>query len=43
MLILIVEDEFIVAWSLAEALRESGHRILGPTAPMHGAIASKLA
>ena len=38
MLILIVEDEPIVAWSLAEALRESGHTILGPTASSDEAI-----
>jgi two-component system, response regulator PdtaR len=38
MLILIVEDEPIVAWSLADALRESGHTILGPTASIDEAI-----
>jgi CheY-like chemotaxis protein len=32
MLILIVEDEPIVAWSLAHALGKSGHTVLGPTA-----------
>ena len=38
MLILIVEDDLIVAWSLADALRESGHTILGPTASSREAI-----
>jgi two-component system, response regulator PdtaR len=38
MLILIVEDEPIVAWSLADALRESGHAVLGPTASSDEAI-----
>ena len=38
MLILIVEDEPIVAWSLAQALREAGHTILGPTASSDEAI-----
>src|SRR5687768_7743277 len=38
MLILIVEDEPIVALSLAQALRESGHTILGPTASSDEAI-----
>jgi CheY-like chemotaxis protein len=38
MLILIVEDELIVGWSLAQALRESGHTILGPTASSQEAI-----
>jgi two-component system, response regulator PdtaR len=38
MLILIVEDEPIVAWSLAHALREAGHTILGPTASSDEAI-----
>jgi len=38
MLILIVEDEPIVAWSLADALLESGHTILGPTASSDEAI-----
>ena len=38
MLILIVEDELIAAWSLADALRESGHTILGPTASSREAI-----
>jgi two-component system, response regulator PdtaR len=38
MLILIVEDEAIVAISLAEALIESGHTVLGPTASSDVAI-----
>jgi two-component system, response regulator PdtaR len=38
MLILIVEDEAIVALSLAEALLESGHTVLGPTASSDEAI-----
>ena len=38
MLILIVEDEPIVALSLAQALREAGHTILGPTASSVEAI-----
>jgi two-component system, response regulator PdtaR len=38
MLILIVEDEPIVAWSLADALREAGHTILGPAASIDEAI-----
>lgn len=38
MLILIVEDELIVGWSLAQVLRESGHTILGPTASSREAI-----
>ena len=38
MLILIVEDEPIVAWSLAQALRDAGHTILGPTASSDEAI-----
>ena len=38
MLILIVEDEPIIAWSLADALSESGHTILGPTASSVEAI-----
>jgi len=38
MLILIVEDEPIVAWSLAQALREAGHTIVGPTASSAEAI-----
>ena len=38
MLILIVEDEPILAWSLAQALREAGHTILGPTASSDEAI-----
>lgn len=38
MLILIVEDDLIVAWSLAEALRESGHTIVGPTASSREAL-----
>jgi CheY-like chemotaxis protein len=38
MLILIVEDEPIVAWSLADALRESGHTILGPAASTDAAL-----
>jgi two-component system, response regulator PdtaR len=38
MLILIVEDEPIVAWSLADSLRESGHTILGPAASSDEAI-----
>jgi len=38
MLILIVEDEPIIAWSLADALSESGHTILGPTASSDEAI-----
>jgi len=38
MLILIVEDEPIVAWSLADVLRESGHAILGPAGSSDEAI-----
>lgn len=38
MLILIVEDEPIVAWSLAQALRDAGHTILGPTASSDEAL-----
>jgi two-component system, response regulator PdtaR len=38
MLILVVEDEPIVAWSLTHALSESGHTILGPTASSDEAI-----
>jgi len=38
MLILIVEDEPIVAWSLAQALREAGHTLVGPTASSDEAI-----
>ena len=34
----VVEDELIAAWSLAQALRESGHTILGPTATSCEAI-----
>lgn len=38
MLILIVEDEPLIAWSLAQALYESGHTVLGPTASSVEAI-----
>jgi two-component system, response regulator PdtaR len=38
MLILIIEDEPLVAWSLAQALRDAGHTILGPTASSDEAI-----
>ena len=38
MLILVVEDEPIVAWSLAQALGKSGHAVLGPTASSAEAV-----
>ena len=36
--VLVVEDEFIVAEDMAEALREAGARVLGPVATVQAAL-----
>jgi CheY-like chemotaxis protein len=36
--ILIVEDEFLLAWSLEEDLRSAGHSIVGPFAELARAL-----
>jgi two-component system, response regulator PdtaR len=39
MRILIVEDEVLIAWMLAECLECAGHEVIGPAAAMAEALA----
>jgi DNA-binding response OmpR family regulator len=39
MRILIVEDEALIAWALADSLESAGHEVVGPAATMAEAVA----
>ena len=39
MRILIVEDEALIAWMLADSLEDAGHEVVGPAATMAEALA----